>query len=84
MVEEKRKELMEAIDEQDLRKLLRIYNVKKGLIPVLARTIRGNNQTQFLDWIVRHIRVEESSKITETIKLELQDVEFTINNNQQS
>ena len=81
MVEDKRKELMEAIDEQDLKKLLRIYNIK-GLPGLLAGTIRGNNQTQFLNWIVRHMPVEKNGKIAQAIKSELHDVESTINNNQ--
>ncbi len=74
----KRTELTEAINQQNLNKLLQIYNLK-GLVKILAKIIRSNNTKEFKNWIIRHINAEENSKIVQAIKLYLQDVESTIN-----
>ena len=74
----KRKELVEAINDQDLNKLLVIYNVK-GLLGILARKIRDNHPNDFKNWIVRYMHAEKTSRIVQSIKSSLQDVESTIN-----
>lgn len=81
MAAKKRGEIMDAINNQDLEKLLGIYNIK-GLLSILAREVRNNKQKDFEDWIIRYIRAEENSKLVQAIQSKLRNVESTISKSQ--
>lgn len=74
-------ELSDAINNQDLEKLLGIYNIK-GLLSILAREIKSSKMKDFEEWIIRHIRTEKTGEIVCAIQSELRNVEYVIDKSQ--
>ncbi|WP_301099204.1 AAA family ATPase [Otariodibacter sp.] len=72
-ISEMKNEIESCFTHEDINKLLEIYENKGGLLNKTASILRGTKKDNFIDWLMRHLK-NQNSELLQVIKQNLPNI----------